>query len=250
MDASLSDYKLLLQAYRLGLRIGLITKADVVAWADEIIMHTDEPDYTFIALSMSRDDNELIGVINQTVPESDDLVITRALLSEVWRRFDNQTINVAEAVFYIESLPRYKLTDYESLQAYDLEDYEFLYGHANEPNLKFNVIRFLSIYQRFNFDNYPEWNKLSDELTAEIEIKKSLECRHDLYMYPQPQIIPATPKKVSINLIALLAILLLLSVGFLLLTGYIKDGKGESLSTVGIICIVMAIVTYRNSKQT
>lgn len=39
----LQDFPLLLEVFRGGLKLGLISKDEIVAWADHIITNADEP---------------------------------------------------------------------------------------------------------------------------------------------------------------------------------------------------------------
>ncbi len=73
------DFPLLLQVFRAGVRVGLISKNEVVAWADDIIVNAVEPDYFFIELSLSHDVNGIIEVLNKYVVQDKNPIYNRVI---------------------------------------------------------------------------------------------------------------------------------------------------------------------------
>ena len=60
-----TDFPLLLEVFRDGLALGLISKEEVIAWADQIIIEEDEPDYFFIEVSLSHNTNGVAEVFDR-----------------------------------------------------------------------------------------------------------------------------------------------------------------------------------------
>ncbi len=45
--------------------LSLISREEIVLWADDIIANADEPEYFFIEVSLSHDVNDLVEVLNK-----------------------------------------------------------------------------------------------------------------------------------------------------------------------------------------
>jgi hypothetical protein len=166
----LSPYLLLLETFGLGVKTGVIIPATVIAWADEMIMAHDEPDYFFIELSLSGNKNEIIEVINRHVIPSDNPICTRVLLSCVYRRFtdDNDTLNGENAATMVGELQNYDaLTDYEVDRIYEFYDYDFYYL-PDIIHLEVNLFNFLLIYKAFDLDNYNKWEEINTGVIEEL----------------------------------------------------------------------------------
>ncbi|RFZ90749.1 hypothetical protein D0C36_17485 [Mucilaginibacter conchicola] len=248
MQTALSPYNLLLQTYRDGLAIGLFSKDEVVAWADELIIKSDEPDHSLIEISLSTDKNQLISVLNEitnTTADEDNDIATRALLGVIYKRYKADEVDIRVILDSIEMLPCYKLSDYEKYQAFLLEDHEFTYGPEQQVNLRLDIIRFLEPYQSLSLDKYQYWQQINNELIAEMAYKETQQCIHQPY-----KLVMASPKKVAIKKISfvfILVSLVILTFGVLLLTGNLTNSDGTPLYTPGALLIWMAITVYRQS---
>ncbi|MES2061180.1 MAG: hypothetical protein V4456_04630 [Bacteroidota bacterium] len=166
----LSPYQLLLETFGLGVRTGVITPARVIAWADEMIMAHDEPDYFFIELSLSGNKNEIIEVINRRVVRSDNPICIRVLLGCVYRRFtdDSDTLSGENAATMVGELQNYDtLTGYEVDQIYEFYDYDFYYL-PDITHLEVNLFNFLLIYEPFTLDNYNQWEEINTGVVEEL----------------------------------------------------------------------------------
>jgi len=175
----LSPYQLLLETFGLGVKTGVITPAKIIAWADEMIMAHDEPDYFFIELSLSGNKNEIIEVINRRVVPSDNPICTRVLLGCIYRRFtdDSDTLSGENAATMVGELQNYDtLTGYEVDQIYEFYDYDFYYL-PDITKLQVELINFLSLYEAFTLENYKQWvdvNLQVLELLKEEEIQVNI----------------------------------------------------------------------------
>lgn len=78
-----------LHLIRAGLASGLLTKEDVIAWADKIITKEDAPDIFFIELSLlgSKSSHEITHYFNDYLNFESPLVNGRALLGLLHDRF-------------------------------------------------------------------------------------------------------------------------------------------------------------------
>jgi hypothetical protein len=167
----LSPYQLLLETFGLGLKTGVITPAKVTAWADEMIMAHDEPDYLFIELSLSGNKNAIIEAINRHMLPSDNAICIRVLLGCVYRRFmdDNDALTIEETATMVGTLQNYNaLTDYEIDQIYEFYDYN-LYYPPDLTQLQVELFNFLLIYEPFTLDNYNRWEEINAGVIEELK---------------------------------------------------------------------------------
>ncbi|WCT13510.1 hypothetical protein [Mucilaginibacter jinjuensis] len=172
-----TDFLLLLEVFRRGLILDLVSKSDVTSWADEIILNTDEPDYFFIELSLCSTTNHLIEVIGAYVKGNDSLICTRVLMGLLYKKLvdENNAFTIDDAIRILWNIEwRNTLTDFELSFIYSFDDY----GFVDFRELQEDVIRFLSAYAPFTFNNYTNWPVINDlvitvlnKIEAEQEIR-------------------------------------------------------------------------------
>lgn len=196
----LPHYNLLLQVFRQGLIKNLILKEEVVSWADEIIVNTDEPDYFFIELSLSHHKNDLIEAINKNWVETENPVCTRVLIGLIYNKFivdsDVSTDDMMIAINALTSLNIDTLTYFEMNTIYAFEDYEMFYG-LDSFQLHTDAFRFFSLYKSFSLNNYNEWETINIKVEAALKVER---IRTDLMIkshYEAEQIAEKQQKKQS-----------------------------------------------------
>jgi hypothetical protein len=169
------DFPLLLEVFRGGLKLGLISREEIVLWADYIITNADEPEYFFIEVSLSHNVNGLVEVINKYIKPTDDPICDRVLLGLVYHRqpiFDVEEVErVATMVGSMSSWNR--LTSFENNAIYEFEDY-YLYYAADLTQLQVELINFLDIYKAFTLENHEQWIDINEQV---LELLKEEEIR-------------------------------------------------------------------------
>ncbi|NCD69366.1 hypothetical protein [Mucilaginibacter agri] len=167
-----ADFLLLLEVFRRGLILDLVSKNDVTSWADEIILNTDEPGYLFIEVSLCTTTNNLIEVIGAYVDENESLIGTRVLMGLLYKKLTdgNNLLNVDDALRMLWNLDwRITLTDFELSFIYSFDDYAF----ADSKELEEDVIDFLSIYAQFAFTNYNNWAEINERIEVSLKQKQA-----------------------------------------------------------------------------
>jgi hypothetical protein len=169
------DFPLLLEVFRGGLKLGLISREEIVLWADHIIANADEPEYFFIEVSLSHDVNGLVEVLNKYVKPTDNPICDRVLLGLVYHRqpiYDIEKVeNVATMIGSMS--PWDRLTSFENGTIYTFDEY-YLYYSPDLTQLQVELINFLDIYKAFTLENYKEWVNINLQV---LELLKAEEIK-------------------------------------------------------------------------
>jgi cell wall assembly regulator SMI1 len=163
------NLKPLLKVFYNGLTNGIISKEQVISWADNIIRTESEPDNFFIEVSLGHDLDGVITAIS-VIPVSDSCLSTRALSGILYLSLLNEIITVDKA-FAVMDDPIFvdKLTLVESKSFRDIEysyfiyDDEFDYVKAREA-----MLAFLARYKDFTLQNYNEWAKINKDINIAL----------------------------------------------------------------------------------
>ncbi|WP_426669399.1 SMI1/KNR4 family protein [Mucilaginibacter sp. McL0603] len=168
--------KPLLAVFREGLKLGVISKEEIVQRADWIISTEDEPDYFFIEISLSHDVNELLTVLNSIdVPE--DILHLRVILGVVHTQLLINKITTDKARVILDKMVyRSEFTRYEKIEMYFLtDDFDCLDRKLDDrtrQRLDQQVKHFLDNYAQFNLYNYKNWDSINADLIKTFESKK------------------------------------------------------------------------------
>jgi hypothetical protein len=167
------EFPLLLEVFRDGLKRGLVTRQHVIAWADDIIKITDDPDYFFIEVSLSSDVNQLLEVLNNYSANIQDSICTRVLMSLIYYRLinDNDPVTVEEAAKLTGDLYHFdELTSFEHNNIWNFENYEYY----DPTQLQVDLLDFLSTYEAFNLQNYEQWLQINIKVAEILKEKKAI----------------------------------------------------------------------------
>lgn len=167
------EFVLLLDVFREGLILNIITVNDVISWADDIIRNTDEPDYFFIDVSLNSNKNKLIEIISMYTAEINSPICVRVLLGLLYRKFisENSPSSVEKTARLLESFTSFDLlTSFETNYLYQFGDFDLFYLN-DAALLEVEIINFLKEYDPFTLDNYLEWTKINVEVETVLTIK-------------------------------------------------------------------------------
>jgi len=234
--------KRLLGVFREGIKVGLITRKEVIDRADWIIATEDEPDYFFIELSLSHDVNELLTVLNSIdIPE--DVLYPRVLLGVMRTQLSVDVITTDKVRTVLNKfIYQSRLTRYERGHIYSItDDYGYSGEKLDERALQqFNqhVKDFLNNYSQFNLYNYKNWNNINNELVKRFELNQG----EDTLAYYVP------PKKIRIKW-RLTRRTLALTIGTLATTAILVGVYYFNPTMFPICAVVIGISFARNFKR-
>lgn len=239
-SSGVKNFTLLLEVYLKGLRLGLVSRDEIIAWADNIILQTDEPDYFFIEVSLCHDVNQLVEVLNKLVNPTDNPICDRVLLALIYHRQPihdvEQAEKIATLVGRMSSWDR--LTSFENNTIYEFDDY-YVYYLPDVTQLQVELINFLAIYEAFMLENHEQWIDINEqvlELLKEEEIKVNIVNESIRAAWAKKE------KKLKLNfyLKKIGAIVLLLGF-FSLMIALLDDGKTNHFT----LCFILTYFCLR-----
>lgn len=166
MPASPKSYNLLLEVFYFGLQWKLITKAEVVKWADDIIIATEDiPDYFFIELSMSKSITEVMMLIKDKISISNAPIVGRILLALIYHKLNSDTISLQNACDIMDLIAlNDTMADDEKGSLYQFSDeLQEAFRSEHYDYLRIEILEFLSTYKDFALDNYDTWPSIYEQ---------------------------------------------------------------------------------------
>ncbi|MES2827116.1 MAG: hypothetical protein V4687_03145 [Bacteroidota bacterium] len=256
------DFQLLLEVFREGLKLGLISREEIVLWADNIIANADEPEYFFIEASLSQDINGLIELLNRYVTTSDNPICYRVLFGLIFQRRPIQDINELEKItILLGSMSSWdRLTSFENRTIYMFDDY-YLYYSPDLKQLLVELTNFLNLYEAFTLENYKEWNDINlqvlellkqEDIQANLvnePLREACEYKEEIQVnIPTESLKEAYVKKEKKQKLKLyfqkLCAMLLLLVFFSLMIALLDDGKTKQLTLYFLLAYCCMILGY------
>jgi hypothetical protein len=171
MSLTPKSYNLLLEVFYFGLKWGLITKADIVKWADNIIMAAEEDlDYFFIELSMSSNINETMALIKEQIIVNNAPIVGRVLLGLIYHQLNNNAIELKRACDIMDRIALHNtITGYEIGSLYQFSDeLQKAFSPEHFNYLHSEILEFLSSYKDFTVDNYDMWPTVNEQIETLI----------------------------------------------------------------------------------
>jgi len=208
-----SDFSLLLEVFREGLLRGLISKEEIIAWADEIIKAEDEPDYFFIEISLSADVNNLLAILNEYVISSNSIITSRVILGIVYQKLANQTINAKKALDVLNKVNSNNIvTEFEGDNIYYLDDQrDYIIYCGNDPDhieITKNTMKFVSYYDGFTLNNYNNWTEINQQVEEKLKVAEAEQTiANKIRMAEYAKQDKARQKKVKLKKITLYAMI-------------------------------------------
>jgi len=176
--AKATDFALLLEVFREGLRYGIISKQEITAWADSIIVVEDEPDYFFIELSLCADINNVFEILNNNTITSDDPIPSRVVLGLLYKKLIDQEISLTDAISVLASVNWYgKITPPERANLYSLDDDygEIMYQKDEKYAIELTkeITDFLDCYGVFTLNNFKQWGEINEEVEEVLKVRQA-----------------------------------------------------------------------------
>ena len=237
--------KPVLTVFSRGLANGIISREQVIAWADNIIMLASQPDNFFIEISLSHDLNELITAIS-SVTISDTRLSTRALFGILYQLVLNETIAVDKAFVVMDnSIFFNQLTLAETNNMLDIEYSFFMDGEEfNNVEAKKAMLAFLIDYKDFTLNNYDKWVAINQEVENKLA-PKNAELRrinNQMHVDNLNKIIASNKRSKTTNLITLA--ILFVVIGFTII-----KFNPQSITTFAIVFCVLITRTIIDYKS-
>jgi hypothetical protein len=166
--------KPLLWVYRECLKTGLMTKQNVIDRADWIIGTEDEAHPFFSEMSLSRDTNELITILDSVNLQQNAIQI-RAFLGEIYTRILIDQITSTQAISILDSFLHNELlttVERDTIKALIVESGDLnnaILKSQRKQRLRENVKSFLENYRHFSLHHLKSWDRINRELVKKFE---------------------------------------------------------------------------------
>jgi hypothetical protein len=178
-----------LRLVRAGLASGLLTKEEVIDWADNIITKDEKPDIFFIdlALSSSKSKNDIIHYFNEFLNFEKPVVQGRPLLGLLYKQYKSEQLNLEQTVrilFGLKSEAVFTRTEESFIYSIDNEfDLAQDNIHGSIENVRAKNERFLEIYKDYSINNFEQWPNLDKN----VEVILGIEQQRQIELYQMLQ---------------------------------------------------------------
>lgn len=186
------DISQTLHLIRAGLHNELLTKEEVIAWADKIIMKDESPDIFFIDISLlvSKSKDDLIYYINDYLNLENKMVPGRPLFGLLYKKYITGQINLVQTIANLFMIiDEADITEKEMYCVYQFDiDYDSTWNNYYGPEaVEIEVKKFLTFYKDYSLDNFENLEDLN--LKVDIELEKDSIIRKELYMQQQKNVV-------------------------------------------------------------
>jgi hypothetical protein len=163
-----NEIKPLLAVFYESLKLDLVSIENVISWADWIISTEVEPDHFFTEMSLSRDLNDLLTVLN-SINLTEDILQVRVIFGEVYVQFLIDKMTADKALLILGKFAhRKEFTPYEiNEMRYLIEEWGYLVKHSNKKSqkkLNDRIKVFFDNYNRFHLYDYKNWNEINTKI--------------------------------------------------------------------------------------
>jgi hypothetical protein len=174
-----------LHLIRAGLSSGLLTKEEVVDWADKIIMKDEQPDIFFIdlALSSSKSINDVSHYFNDYLNFENPTIQGRPLLGLLYKQFSSKQLTLEQTVGKLFRLKFEAIfTEREEGYIYSIDNNfdcakHNIYGTIESVYAE--VEKFLNFYKDYSLDSFEQWQgldlKVESKLDEDVNFKEEQE---------------------------------------------------------------------------
>jgi hypothetical protein len=174
-----------LHLIRAGLSSGLLTKEEVVDWADKIIMKDEQPDIFFIdlALSSSKSINDVSHYFNEYLNFENPTIQGRPLLGLLYKQFSSKQLTLEQTVGKLFRLKFEAIfTEREEGYIYSIDNNfdcakHNIYGTIESVYAE--VEKFLNFYKDYSLDSFEQWQgldlKVESKLDEDVNFKEEQE---------------------------------------------------------------------------
>jgi len=163
---------------RSGLVVGLITKEEVIEWAESIVTTDKTPDIFFIDLVLlsSKSNNEIINYLGEYLNFDGESFSGRPLFHMLNKRMESKDILLSKVINTLYRIANEtKVSDYESYFIYTIENdhslaIDNITGELTEIDQRLRY--FLRTYKDYTFENFNNWSSLDKVIDHTYRLEK------------------------------------------------------------------------------
>jgi|SRR5687768_7693684 hypothetical protein len=179
------DILTILHLIRSGLASGILTKEEVVDWADKIVSKEEQPDIFFIdlVLSSSKSTNDVIRYFSEYLNFDNPTVQGRPLLGLLFKQYKSEQINLEQTFSKLFRL-KYEaiFSEREEGYIYSIESNyacarDEIYGTIGE--VQNELEKFLGFYKDYSIEGYEQWHDL--DKVVELKLEEDYQLQQQQY---------------------------------------------------------------------
>jgi hypothetical protein len=164
-----------LNLIRAGFASGLVTKNEIIDWADKIITAEDEPDIFFIDLALLRSKNEnyIMHYFSNYLNFENPAVSGRPLLGLLYKKYKSGQYNLEQTtskLFRLKSEVIFNKREENHIywidNEYDCAKHK-IYGTIESVQIQLE--NFLILYKEYSLNNFLEWDNLNQSVDIKLE---------------------------------------------------------------------------------
>lgn len=164
------EMKQLFGVYYQCLKLGLISKEELIDRANWIITTEVDPDYFFFEMSQSKDLDDLLSILNSRQPGLNVLQV-RAIWSVVKFNLLINKISLGKAISIL-----HQFIDVDRLSLYEINEIKYLkyldtgYTRRLQSNLNERTKAFFNHYSGLDWHNYKNWENVNATIIQEFPV--------------------------------------------------------------------------------
>ncbi|WP_170113672.1 SMI1/KNR4 family protein [Mucilaginibacter yixingensis] len=233
----------LLAIFRWGLINRIIEIEQVKDWADHIVLTEEEPDYFFMELSMAKDANGVIALLD-TQKREEDVIFRRVLFGLIYNCLIKAPIAPSDAMDMLYRLNSIDVLTYAEFSSIiNIEDA----FDCGEIEAKDDILVFLEQYKSFSLFNYDMWECYNRKLEEEFSVVERDNSRKAAWqaLVSKERAKPLTKSK-AFAVIGLLAVVFM-SLAYL--ASMYRDSFGNPIALSPIITLLLMLF-FLSAKAT
>lgn len=171
MSTTPKEYQLVFEVFRLGLFHHVVSKSEVIFWADAMIISQNEPDYVLIELAMLSDLKDIIAFFYNHNATCESPIPVRVIFGIAYGQYvqGKRSLQELAELTYKVNCDLLSDCEYSSIEAIEY------YMSVDDLTMVRADIDFLDDYGKFKLSNWQKWEELNQALEDyfhEIEIRR------------------------------------------------------------------------------
>ncbi len=168
------EYLIRLEVFSIALSNGLMSKSEVIKWADNILLETAHPDHLIIELSLleNKNTNEIISTLNGYLKGIKHKISGRIVLGMLYKLYNDKQISfkkVLDTIGWLFWNGNLSQEEENIMEFFDLS-YELVEDGILDSveDVKEEVLPFLEMYKDFDLDNQSNWERINKSVENKL----------------------------------------------------------------------------------
>ena len=169
------EYLIRLEVFSIALSNGLMSKSEVIKWADHILLESAHPDHLVIELSLleNKSTNEIISTLNGYLKGINHKISGRIVLGMLYKLYHDEQIPFKKVLDTIDWLfwnGNLSIEEENIMEFFGLS-YDFVEDGILDSieDAKEEVLPFLENYKDFDLDDPSNWERINKSVENKLK---------------------------------------------------------------------------------